>query len=84
MASPRAREIDEPALDIGLNELDLDAIAHVERLESANELPFRRGARDAHPNALARHSRDDRPEPLSDARGEQQGGGGLAHAPPRR
>lgn len=47
-----AREVDETTLDVGVDQLDADAVAHVETLESALQPPFGRRLEDPHPRSL--------------------------------
>src|SRR5512132_91620 len=47
-----ADEVDEAALDVGVDELHPHAVADVEPLEAADELAFDGGVEDADPRAL--------------------------------
>ena len=78
MDSP-PREIDEPALHVRADELDVHPIADVETLEPADHPAFHHRLDDAHPRPLLRRAGDDRVEALAEARGEEERGGGLPH-----
>ena len=54
-----AREVDEAALDVGGDEAHLDAVADVEAVRAAHELPSTGGLEDAHPGALLGGAGDD-------------------------
>src|SRR5436190_20934680 len=54
-----AREVDETALDVGVDQLDVDAVAHVETLEPALQLPFGRRPEQPHPRSLRGGAGDD-------------------------
>src|SRR6202007_2383127 len=45
--SPGTREVDEPALDVGVHELHAQAIADVEALEALHQFAFGERVRDA-------------------------------------
>ena len=76
-----AREVDETALDIDVDELDLHVIADVEALEASHQPPLDGGPHDADPRAFRGRSGHERFEPLADSRHEQQRGGGLPDLP---
>jgi hypothetical protein len=47
-----ALEVDETALDVGVDQLDVDAVAHVETLEPALQPAFGRRLEEPHPRSL--------------------------------
>src|SRR5512133_2553237 len=63
-ALARADEVDEAALDVGVDELHPDAVADVEPLEAAHELALDRRLEDADPGPLLGRAGHDGVEPL--------------------
>src|SRR6266581_5478375 len=61
-----AREIDEAALDVGLEELDRDPFPDVETLEPVDHLPLHGGTEDPDPDPLLGHGGDHSLEPFPD------------------
>src|SRR5207245_2114810 len=74
----RANEVDEAAIDVHRRELDRYEIADVEAALAFDQLPLDRRVRDANKRAFRRRAGDDRVEPLADAAGDDERGGGLA------
>src|SRR5205807_8927703 len=75
-----AVEIDEPALDIGMDELAARDVTDVEVRGAVDDLAYDRGAAEAHPRPLRRGAGHDRVEALRDARREEERGGGFPGA----
>src|SRR5882672_5452430 len=65
-ASAAARKIDEPALDVRLEELDRDLLPDVETLEPVDQLPLHGRTDDPHPGPLLGRGGDHPLEPLPD------------------
>src|SRR6266850_4821386 len=76
-----AREIDEPALDVGLEELDRDPFPDVETLEPVDHLPLHGGTEDPDPGPLLGHGGDHSLEPLPDPGLQEERRGRLPHLP---
>src|SRR2546425_3403977 len=76
-----AREIDEPALDVGLEELDRDPFPDVETLEPVDHLPLHGGTKDPDPGPLLGRGRDHPLEPLPDPRLQEERRGRLPYVP---
>src|SRR5436190_8665276 len=79
LASCDAREVDEPALDVGADELHPHAVADVETLGALLELALDRRLEQPHPGALLGSAGDDAVELLPDALFEEQRRRRLAH-----
>ena len=62
-----AREVDEAALGIDAQQLDVHVVTHIEAAEALNDLPFRHRLIDAYPRAFGRGAGDDAAETLTDA-----------------
>src|SRR6185295_9070388 len=62
----RPDEVDEPAFDVGRDQLDAELVADPEAFPSLRELPFDRGIEDPDPRPLVRGARDDAVEALAD------------------
>ena len=54
-----SREVDEAALDVGVEQFHADAVAYVETLEPALQLPFDRWLEEPHPGALRGRAGDE-------------------------
>ena len=54
-----AREVYETTLDVGVDQLDTDAVAHVETVKPALEPAFRRRLEEPHPRSLRGGAGDD-------------------------
>jgi hypothetical protein len=54
-----AREVDETTLDVGVDQLDVDAVSHVQTLEPALQFPFRQRLEEPHPGSLRGSAGDD-------------------------
>ena len=67
-----AGEVDETALDVGVDEFDMNAVAHVEALEPALQPAFSRRLEEPNPGAFVRSDSDDGVESLSNPAGQQQ------------
>ena len=67
-------EVDEAALDVGGDELDLHALADVELRRAAGQHPLDRRREGAHPGVVVAASGDDGVVALADMRFEQQRG----------
>src|ERR1017187_10396507 len=65
-------EVDEPALDVGREELHAHLVTDLEALAAAHDLAFHGRPEDARPCALLRSSGHDPVEALADARLEEQ------------
>src|SRR4029453_18407747 len=57
-------EVDEAAIDVGVDELYARPIADIEPLEAPHDFPLRRGPEDADPRALVRNPGHDPVEPF--------------------
>src|SRR5713101_2119334 len=76
-----ARKVDEPALDVGLEELDRDLLPDVETLEPVDHLPLHGGSEDPDPGPLLGRGGDHSLEPLPDSRLQEERRGRLPHLP---
>src|SRR5258708_7896889 len=76
-----AREIDEPALDVRLDELDRDLLPDVETLEALDQLPLHRRAEDPDPGPFLRDGGDHPLETLPDPRLEEESRGRFPDLP---
>ena len=54
-----AHKVDETALDVGTDQLDVNVVAHVETLETALQPAFRRRLEEPHPRSLRGGAGDD-------------------------
>src|SRR6266849_6878935 len=61
-----AREVDEAAIDVGVDEFDPHAVADVETFEASHEPTLDRWPEDADPGALLGRACYERVEPLAD------------------
>src|SRR5512141_3477336 len=80
-SSSVAREVDETALDIGVDQFDLNVVAHVKTPEPAFQSPFRRRLENPNPRSLRGGAGDDRIEGLPHPAGQEQRGRRLADPP---
>ena len=72
-----AAEVDEAALDIGVEELDANVIAHFEAFKAEGQPAFGRRLEKPNPSAFVRCASDDGVELLSNLARKQQRSGGL-------
>src|SRR5260370_40761677 len=68
----RPAEVDEAALDVGVEQRDAHAVADVEPLRSTDQLSFHLRLQDADPGALRGRAGHDRGERLAHARGQAE------------
>ena len=74
-----AREVDEAALRIGVDQLHPHPVSDVEPFPASLHAPFHVRIQDPHPRALVGGAGDERVEALADTALEQQRGGRLSH-----